>query len=300
MFHLQAPRHHRGKTARDDAATVGHAISKDLKNWRSIGTALKPGPRGAFDDLAIWTGSAIEYEGMFYHFYTGRSQAEPLMQRIGLATSQDLLSWSKHEGNPILSADGRYYAADLARNALGNPPAWRDPFVFADPNGDGFWMTLTARSVEAEGLYNGCIALAHSDDLKSWTLHPPLLNNHRYDEIEVSQVVVHNGRFYLFFSTAARNYEPGWAEQVGSYTGLHCYVADALTGPYRPVNKYGVVHDSGNTLYAARLLKHEEGSSYMAIGWLNEGARGKFLGRLGQPFTVSIEGERVTASEVKT
>src|SRR5437588_8546819 len=36
-------------------ATIGHAISRDLKNWTVIDDALHPGADGDWDDLATWT-----------------------------------------------------------------------------------------------------------------------------------------------------------------------------------------------------------------------------------------------------
>ena len=43
-------------------------------------------------------------------FYTGTSSAEGgLVQRIGLATSSDLITWTKHPDNPVMVADSRWY-----------------------------------------------------------------------------------------------------------------------------------------------------------------------------------------------
>jgi hypothetical protein len=72
--------------------------------------ALRPGPPGAWDDLATWTGSVIEHDGRWHMLYTGISRAERgLIQRIGLAVSDDLTAWRKHPANPVLQADGRWY-----------------------------------------------------------------------------------------------------------------------------------------------------------------------------------------------
>ncbi len=42
--------------------------------------------------------------------YTGINRGERgLIQRIGLATSDDLIHWTKHPANPVLEADERWY-----------------------------------------------------------------------------------------------------------------------------------------------------------------------------------------------
>ena len=91
-------------------ATVGHAVSTDLLAWTLLPDALRPGPVGSWDDLAIWTGSIICADGRWHMLYTGVSRAENgRVQRIGLATSTDLVNWEKHPANPLIEADPRWY-----------------------------------------------------------------------------------------------------------------------------------------------------------------------------------------------
>jgi beta-fructofuranosidase len=59
--------------------------------------------------LAIWTGNVINHRGRWHMLDTGISTAERgLVQRIGLAVSDDLLQWVKHPANPVLLADPRW------------------------------------------------------------------------------------------------------------------------------------------------------------------------------------------------
>ena len=120
VFYLQAPRALGDPELRHVNATIGHAVSRDLRDWRILPDALGPGAPGAFDDLATWTGSIVEHDGRWMLLYTGVSRAEGAgAQRIGLASSADLLRWERH--GMVLEADPRWY----------EPPAWRDPWVEA-------------------------------------------------------------------------------------------------------------------------------------------------------------------------
>jgi sucrose-6-phosphate hydrolase SacC (GH32 family) len=176
-------------------------------------------------------------------------------------------------------------------NPLGVAPAWRDPFVFSDRTSGKFYVTISARCAGANDVYNGCVALAESENLIDWNVLPPLLAPQRYDEMETTQMVFHNGLYYLFFSTWGKDYAPDWAKTHGAHSGLHGYCSDRLLGDFQPVNGNDVVLDNGESMYTIRLVeKHDNG--FTAIGWLNTDAQGKFIGRLSQPFTIIIDGDK--------
>ena len=101
LFHLQAPRTLR-PNQRHHHATVGHATSKNLVHWKYQGTVITPGQRGEWDDQCIWSGSITEHHGKYYFLYTGRKRGDFLIQRIGLAISDDLFAFEKSPTNPVL------------------------------------------------------------------------------------------------------------------------------------------------------------------------------------------------------
>ena len=110
IFYLQAPRSLGDQNLRHWNVSVGHAISQDLVNWTVLPDALKPSPSPAWDDYTTWTGSIIQHKNLWYLFYTGSSKADDgLVQRIGLATSSDLIHWEKHPANPLIEADPHWY-----------------------------------------------------------------------------------------------------------------------------------------------------------------------------------------------
>jgi len=141
LFYLQASTNIGHPDKRHWNASIGHAVSRDLMRWETLPDALSPGPRGTWDAASTWTGSVIGREGRWFLLYTGTSGAEGgLVQRIGLAVSDDLVRWRRHE-RPVLEADPRWYETLDCR--AWHDQAWRDPWVFMHPD-DGQFHVLAA------------------------------------------------------------------------------------------------------------------------------------------------------------
>lgn len=289
MFHLQSDasitpdeRHHQ--------AEIGHATSQDLVTWQEQPTALKPGPEGSWDDLALWTGSIAKKDDTYYLFYTGRNHRNYWGQSIGVATSPDLTNWEKYEQNPILVPSGPYCAAAEGEACnFDSIPNWRDPSVHWDEATEQYVMVLCARRDGGESKYNAAIGLATSDDLLHWNLQDPLLSPGTFEMMETPQLVCHEGHYYLFFSAMGHHRPDGF----GNYSGLHCYSSATLQGDYQPVNDDSRVMYEGQHIYAPRLIEHFEDNQYIAIGWLDGGwfeGRGEdpFIGRLSCPFLLEL------------
>jgi beta-fructofuranosidase len=291
VFYLQVPllddpedRHHAG-------VSIGHAVSSDLRTWHERPMALTPGAApGAWDGLALWTGWVVEDGGRALQFYTGRRASEFWYQRIGLAVSDDLDTWKKQD-DFLLDPDPRFYSTTQELNALGVAPAWRDPCVFRDPASGLWYMTISARTAD-DRPHNACVGLARSEDLLHWEQLPPFVAPGVYDEMEATQVVHHEGRWYVFFSTWAIHYRPDWSALHGAHSGLHCYVADELHGEYRPVNGNGVVLPDADARYTVRLIERD-GDAYTAMGWLNYDAANRFVGALSDPLRLVPDGDAV-------
>jgi beta-fructofuranosidase len=274
--------------------TMGHAISKDLQNWQTQPIALKPGEQGEWDDFTLWTGTTIKKQDRFYMFYTGRSNKKQLsnIQRIGLATSDDLAHWKKHPDNPILYPDSRYYQTESRVNAIGNPGAWRDPFIFQDPKTNKDYMILSARAKGSKIEYNACIAIAESGEyFLKWNVLPPLLSPGIYDEMENPQLIFHDNKYYLFFSIPLKkDIHPKRKQEAGLHPGLHCYYSENLLGEYLPVNGNGVVIERIEGISSIQII-HNKGEDYLAIGWL--GNEEEAQGKISTPFSLRIKGDKV-------
>jgi beta-fructofuranosidase len=285
LYYLQAPRPLSDPNLRHGMATVGHAVSHDLRHWVGQGTVLEAGPPGSWDDRAIWTGSVVVRDGVAYMFYTGTCHAERgLVQRIGLGVSNDLEHWTRHAGNPVLEVDSRWYEPQEKERAW---QTWRDPFVVYVPDEFTYYMFLAARVNTGPADGRGVIGLARSQDLLSWEVLPPVTNEAEFPEMEVPQVTTINGRFYLLFCAsthaAARLASPG----AKSWFGTHYMVADKLTGPYRLLTDEPLLADTMGTYYAGKLLRDGDGRlSFLAWRQWNDG--GEFCGGLSDPAPVQV------------
>lgn len=293
VFYLQAKRTKNPDDRHNNSVSIGHAVSKNLINWEELPIALEKGEHDSWDNLALWTGSVIDKDDKYFMYYTGRNKNEESkwIQKIGLAISDDLISWNKIQNNPILEA-ARYYSIDNQKNKLGRIGAWRDPFVFFDTISKKYFMTISARDKNLNPEYNGCVALAESDNLYDWEILPPIFSPGVFDEIETTQLIFHQGLYYLFFSTHQSNCAASFAKGKGSFGGLHCFYSNNLFGNYSPVNENGVVFGNGNEMYAIRLL-YDKGDDFFAIGWLNKTENENFVGKLSLPFKVRINNREV-------
>src|SRR3954447_4644989 len=85
----------------------GHALSDDLVRWRDLPLALSPTP-GSVDESSVFSGCAVDDNGTATVLYTGvrRDPNRPRTERPCLATStdDDLRTWRKYEGNPVIAA----------------------------------------------------------------------------------------------------------------------------------------------------------------------------------------------------
>jgi beta-fructofuranosidase len=289
VFYLQAPRSLGNPELRHWNASVGHAVSQDLHTWRVLPDALRPGPSGGWDDYTTWTGSVLRHESLWYFFYTGTNRAEEgLVQRIGLATSSDLIHWDRHPENPILAADPRWY--ELLDTNLWHDQAWRDPWVFQNPDTGDFHALITARVNHGPADGRGVIAHARSDDLLRWEVLPPVTEPGDFGHMEVPQWVAIQGRYYLLFSStiqtqaAARQRRTG----VAPVSGTHYLVSNNPLGPFRYTTQEFLVGDRVGTLYAGKLVPAPGG------GWVFMATRlltsdGTFVGELGDPLPVTVD-----------
>lgn len=296
-YYLQSDRLKDVNKRHDNNVSIGHAVSKDLIKWKELSTALKPGERGEWDDLSLWTGSVIKKGSKYYMYYTGRSKRRGYkkVQKIGMAISKDLKVWKKYDYNPILEVDSLNYQSEFKENMLGIIGAFRDPFVFRDPKSKKYYMTISARTSGKKNEYNACIGLAESKDLISWKLLAPIFTPKVYDEMEVSQMIYQNGIYYLFFSVdLVKSYEPKFRKKYNINTSaLHCYYSKNLKSGYKPVNKDGIVWKYIEKIYDVRLIKKGK-NKFHAIGWLEKYKKSKFYGRISYPIEMNIVGNKIS------
>ena len=275
-FFLRASRALLDPHRRHRRASIGHAVSTDLRSWQLVADALVPADTG-WDDLATWTGCTVRGpDGRWYLFYTGVGRAEDgLVQRIGLAVSDDLITWQRHGDGLIVEADPTWY--ELLDRDMWYEQAWRDPWVFPDPDGDGWHMLITARANHGPADERGVIGHATSPDLLTWTVQPPLSAPAGFGHLEVPQVAVVDGQPLLLFCTNAI------AAGRGSEHLLWTVSAPTVRGPWDVAAAQPI--DQPN-LYAPRLVP--DGDGWSLIGFIDH-VDGQFVGELTDPIPVRYD-----------
>ncbi len=279
VFFLQAPRSLIDSELRHLNATFGHAVSTNLIDWEVLPDPLPRGKPGAWDDLATWTGSIIRAGDTWHLVYTGVSTRENgRVQRIGLATSRDLVHWERFGDRPVIEADPRWY--ELLDLGAWHDQAWRDPWIVADPGGDGYHALITARSRSGPPDARGVIGHAVSADLRTWEVRPPFPSPAGFGQMEVPQVVDAGDSALLLFCTtghhvgSTRRAAHPRTPATGTFI---CRVPDLL-GPFDvPESTYfGPYTD----LYAGKLVRR--GDEWFLMGFINV-IEGSFVGELADP-----------------
>ncbi len=290
IFFLQAPRALGHESLRHWHATIGQAVSQDLCTWQRLPMDLRPSTETpqAWDSFTTWTGSVFHHAGLWYLFYTGGSRKEDgLVQRIGLATSLDLLHWKKHPNNPLITTNPTWY--ELLDLNLWHDQAWRDPWVFQDPLDGSFRAFITARVNYGPANGRGVIAQAHSEDLVHWKVLPPITEPGDYGHMEVPQLVNIAGRYYLLFSTTHQMYSKARLEamQAPPLTGTFYRIANGSVGPFESAAEKELLADKTGSTYSGKLVQDPEGDwVYLCVHHF--APNGDFIGEISDPMKVHI------------
>jgi len=171
--------------------SFGHATSVDLKHWTIHPTVVPVAP-GTWEGTAVWSPFIMQKPGGGYiMFYTGVDSLA--VQRIGIATSEDLFNWTKYSGNPV-------FRPDTAWSAWDSTIQWsscRDPHVHYE-NGT-YYMFVTVHANNG----SGAVGSAISTDLFNWTDHGPIYvhsGQYAWHAIESCFLEKKSDKYWLFFS----------------------------------------------------------------------------------------------------
>lgn len=139
----------------------GHAVSDDLVHWHDLPIALAPTPDSPDAD-GCFSGCVVIDDGVPTIVYTGVRNPDKLPC---LAFSDDdLLTWRKHPGNPVIPAP----PPGLELTGFRDHAVWRD--------GDT-WYQIIGAGIAGVG---GTALLYRSPDLLAWEyLHPILTGDTR-------------------------------------------------------------------------------------------------------------------------
>jgi levansucrase len=233
---------------RHNVARLRLMVEKD-GDWRDCGYLLSdeinPGSRE-------WAGSTV-YDAATDQvtlFFTaagrpgdgGKSFEQRLFQTTGTLRYNDgefaATGWSAAVES--VKADNCHYM--IVGSGTGIPgfiKGFRDPFHFRDPANGRDYLLFTASDPISSSAFNGIIGIAEGDDLTGWSLLPALITADGVNnELERPMMRHVDGRYYVFWSTQRKVFAP---DVHGGPTGLYGMVADALNGPYRPLNGSGLI-----------------------------------------------------------
>lgn len=261
---------------------VGHAISKDLTNWTVLPDAISPSDSPAFDSWTTWTGSTVKGDdGKWYMYYTGTSREDGGdVQSIGLATSDDLITWQKFSNKPIVSADSQWY--EKLGQTNWPDEAWRDPWVYKSPEDNLWHMLITARA-KGTGRIKGVVGHATSSDMLSWEVKEPLSEpNQGFAQLEVFQLAEVNGVPLLIFCCGWRELDDDLQLRVGQTDATYSVVCnkDLSDLDFRKAKPFLNV-----PVYAGRLVQDTEGDWFL-LGFINL-VDGEFVGEISDPIPVT-------------
>lgn len=284
LFFLYASRALHDPEARHYRASIGHAVSSDLRDWNRVADALVRSDEVGFDDLATWTGSVVRHpDGTWFLFYTGSTLTSAgNVQSIGYATSRDLMLWDKSAGNPVLRADGNWY--EVLTDGQWHDEAFRDPWVFADPDGVGWHMLITARARTGPADDRGVVGHAWSADLRHWELRPPRTEpGQGFGQLEVMQVEVVDGAPVMLFSCLASD-ASAHRRATGTSGGVWAATATSLLGPYDVAGAQQVTDDQ---LYSGRLVRRRTDGQWLLLAFHHTSTDGSFVGAVSDPTSVT-------------
>lgn len=252
LFHITDPG--RSWLSREGELNFGHATSTNLAGWTTHPRIeLRTGEAG-WSPSFVWAPHVIQGpdDGRYYMFYTGVRWDEgapphDVQQRIGLATSTDLVTWQRYDaqGQDGLILDGPDHEQHpwCAFDTDGLDLPWeydcRDPFVFdRGPEHERHRYLLLASVRLAPDASQMAIAYAVSSDLVSWQWRdyfPVTVGG----QAESANLVAHGDHHYLFWTAR------GDADAVK----VACSTAGVF-GPYFATNDDGWLFGIANETHA--------------------------------------------------
>lgn len=183
-----------------DNYNVGHVQTSDMLHFHTLPDILDPLPEEEYPDdcRGKFTGCAIEKDGTYYVYYTMRDRV--CSEKIGLATSTDLIHFHEYEHNPVLTPDPKLF---LVR-PKGKKTDCRDMLIVYDEERKKYFGYFAAMAlIEGRGEL-GVIGVAESVDLLRWENQKIVYVPDFQGTIEMPNVFFLEGKWYMTLMTSTR------------------------------------------------------------------------------------------------
>jgi len=174
--------------------TFGHAVTENLIDWEVLPPVFSA-QKGGHDDYQIWSPGIVEYNNLYYMFYTGVNYN--IAQAACLATSHDLINWTRCEKNPVfIPGEWCGWSKDIWSDC-------RDSMVFANDDGM-FYMYYCTSKKETDGRTPNVMGIASSRDLINWEDKGFVMLDNVNHYAESPFVMKRNGTYYMFFTSCGK------------------------------------------------------------------------------------------------
>lgn len=232
-----------------NGAPTDHPIyctkTADYASFFSFTEAIPCGTAGSQETL-LGTGSFIkDANGKLYGFYTGHNGSLYPAEKVMLATSTDMRTFTKVPNATFQAPDGY------------DKNNFRDPCVYYDSTRSSYVMLVTTIK-DGKGVF----VRYTSPDLLSWTLISPLTDFESDAQIlECPDIFKMGNKWYLVFSRINRD----------EHRKTFYRIADTPDGPWKIVRDASGHHETfdGLFLYAAKTAAN--GNTRYLSGWCSTG-----------------------------
>lgn len=259
---------HTPTSERPPALVWGHAVTRDFLHWEEKAPAIVNDRD--YDISGVWSGTAIEKDGVLYAFYTS-ADAEG-RQTISVSISRDGETFEKYAGNPILRDYPPEGSADF-----------RDPAV-CEYRGS-YYMLIGSAYPDGSG---GNLLLYQSDDLLSWRYVSVLRDYPGTDSCECPSIVPTEDGCLIAVSVRPKDAPLYFDVMAGDFDG-HGFTP-RLTSRFQ----------KGPDEYAGQIFRDKKGRLIL-ISWVSgwHYQPEKCVGCLSLPLELTIEKDHIRAYPVE-
>lgn len=232
-----------------NGAATDHPIyctkTTDYATFQGFTESIPNGAAGSQETL-LGTGSFIkDANGKLFGFYTGHNGSLYPAEKIMLATSTDMKTFTKQPSYTFEAPDGY------------DKNNFRDPCVYYDPTRSCYVM-LVASVLNG----NGVLARYTSSDLYNWTAISPLTDFDSDAQIlECPDIFQMGGKWYLVFSRINRD----------EHRKTFYRIADSPDGPWKRWEDANGHHETFDGLFFYAAKTATDGTSRYISGWCSTG-----------------------------